>query len=632
MEIQNSLTLKSLANTRITVDLLSSTIENIQKTCPFTILVVDNYSAKVLSSYLTMSDLLNRGIFTVELITNKRNRFPNYGVIYFISPTQKSISKLIEDFSNLKRPKYNRAYIFFTHRLPENLLEMLVTDGVIKRTMVLKELNLSFFTKEENVFDFDWESGLKIFNCSEENQNKMLQSICDRLFTVLTTLNIHPYIQYQGSSHLCKILGQKIEDIFTNNKFCKNLKKEGILLLTDRSIDVTTPLLHDYNYRSLIYDLMEVKNNTINLNNKKIVLSDDNELWKNYKLLHIAEVFQKLSKDFDDFQKSDLSKIGKNSNMDSFSDMANALTNMSSYRIKTNQLSSQIHLAEELNKIYKNNHIYEIIELEQDIVSGVNDGGKINNRDIFKNFTITKSKLNNQREDFIRILLTLYTSLSIDEKDFNFLSGKLTEEESGVLGGMTKIGFNPQSSGKKNERRKNNIIREKISLVGEKIAKKVTFSSLRSSPNIAILAEQASNYLLDRDQYPYINWDREDLPKVEKKFGTKNLFDTDSNKEADLSELEPMIVFNIGGLAYNEITSLEKLQNNNTINHRIYIGSTGVMNAKEYMKQLREINDEFSKEIGKDCLDDELEEEEDDKLIKNNDNKKKGNNDKEKIE
>ena len=631
MEIQNSLTLKSLANTRITVDLLSSTIENIQKTCPFTILVVDNYSAKVLSSYLTMSDLLNRGIFTVELITNKRNRFPNYGVIYFISPTQKSISKLIEDFSNLKRPKYNRAYIFFTHRLPENLLEMLVTDGVIKRTMVLKELNLSFFTKEENVFDFDWESGLKIFNCSEENQNKMLQSICDRLFTVLTTLNIHPYIQYQGSSHLCKILGQKIEDIFTNNKFCKNLKKEGILLLTDRSIDVTTPLLHDYNYRSLIYDLMEVKNNTINLNNKKIVLSDDNELWKNYKLLHIAEVFQKLSKDFDDFQKSDLSKIGKNSNMDSFSDMANALTNMSSYRIKTNQLSSQIHLAEELNKIYKNNHIYEIIELEQDIVSGVNDGGKINNRDIFKNFTITKSKLNNQREDFIRILLTLYTSLSIDEKDFNFLSGKLTEEESGVLRGMTKIGFNPQSSGKKNERRKNNIIREKISLVGEKIAKKVTFSSLRSSPNIAILAEQASNYLLDREQYPYINWDREDLPKVEKKFGTKNLFDTDSNKEADLSELEPMIVFNIGGLAYNEITSLEKLQNNNTINHRIYIGSTGVMNAKEYMKQLREINDEFSKEIGKDCLDDELEEE-DDKLIKNNDNKKKGNNDKEKIE
>ena len=619
MEAQNSLTLKSLANTRITVDLLESTILNCQKSCPFTILVVDNYSAKVLSSYLTMSDLLNRGIFTVELINNKRNRFPNYGVIYFLSPTQKSISALIEDFSVLKRPKYKQLYIFFTHRLPVDLLDMLVTEGIIRRTVLLKELNLSFFTKEDVVFDFEFESGLKLFNTNNDSQNKILRSICDRLFTVLTTLNIHPYIQYQANSKFCTILSEEIEDIFNMNKFCKNLKKEGILLITDRSIDVTSPLLHDYNYSALVHDLMEVKNNTINLNNKKIILSDDDELWHSYKLLHFAEVFDKIAKDLSDFQKSDLSKVGNTSNMDSFSDMRNALTNMSSYRLKSNQLSNQIHLAEELNKKYKNDHMYDIIELEQDIVSGENDGGKINNRDIFKNFTITKSKLTNQREDFIRILLTLYTSLSIDEKDFNFLSGKLTEEESGVLRGLIKLGFDPKSSGKKNERRKTNFFREKVSLIGENISKKVTYSSLRSSPNITILAEQASNYLLDKDQFPFRNWDKGDLPKKEKKFGTKNLFDTSSNKEADLSEMEPLIVFNIGGLAYNEIASLEKLQNSNVINHRIYIGSTDIMNASEYMKQLREIDRKDDLEIGKDCLDDKMIDEAE-KLLNNESN------------
>jgi len=619
MEAQNSLTLKSLANTRITVDLLESTILNCQKSCPFTILVVDNYSAKVLSSYLTMSDLLNRGIFTVELINNKRNRFPNYGVIYFLSPTQKSISALIEDFSDLKRPKYKQLYIFFTHRLPVDLLDMLVTEGIIRRTVLLKELNLSFFTKEDVVFDFEFESGLKLFNTNNDSQNKILRSICDRLFTVLTTLNIHPYIQYQANSKFCTILSEEIEDIFNMNKFCKNLKKEGILLITDRSIDVTSPLLHDYNYSALVHDLMEVKNNTINLNNKKIILSDDDELWHSYKLLHFAEVFDKIAKDLSDFQKSDLSKVGNTSNMDSFSDMRNALANMSSYRLKSNQLSNQIHLAEELNKKYKNDHMYDIIELEQDIVSGENDGGKINNRDIFKNFTITKSKLTNQREDFIRILLTLYTSLSIDEKDFNFLSGKLTEEESGVLRGLIKLGFDPKSSGKKNERRKTNFFREKVSLIGENISKKVTYSSLRSSPNITILAEQASNYLLDKDQFPFRNWDKGDLPKKEKKFGTKNLFDTSSNKEADLSEMEPLIVFNIGGLAYNEIASLEKLQNSNVINHRIYIGSTDIMNASEYMKQLRDIDRKDDLEIGKDCLDDKMIDEAE-KLLNNESN------------
>ena len=606
MEIQNTTSLKTLANSRITVDLLDSSITNDQNPCPFTLLVVDNYSSKVLSSYLTMSDLLNRGIFSVELITNKRNRFPNYGVIYFISPTLKSINCLINDFADIKHPTYSRIFLYFTHRLPDVLMDKLVTEGIIKRTIFFKELNLSFFTREDTVFDFGWESGLKIFSCDDPTEEKLLQSLCDRLFTVLTTLNIHPYIQYQSNSKFCTKLSEKIEKVFNTFTFCRNFKKEGILLLTDRSIDATSPLLHDYNYRALCYDLMEVKNNTIELNNKKIVLSDEDELWHSYKLLHIAEVFHKLSKDFEEFQKSDLSKVGNTEDMDSFSDMANALANVSSYKLKTTQLSNQIHLAEELNKKYKSNYIYDLIELEQDIVSGENDGGKINNRDIFKKFTITKSKLTNQREDFIRILLTLYTSLSIGEKDFNVLSGKLTDEEEAILKSLGYLGINMKNEQNKIERRKVDLIRDKVSIVGDNVSKNMNYSSLRSSPNISVIVEQASNYLLDKDKFPFRNWDKGEMPKFEKKFGTRNLFGGNDNNLTDLASMEPLIVFNIGGLSHNEIASLEKLQKNNVVNHRIYIGTTCIMNATEYLNQLKQIDKDYTKEIGIDCLDDEM--------------------------
>jgi hypothetical protein len=351
---------------------------------------------------------------------------------------------------------------------------------------------------------------------------------------------------------------------------------------------------------------MEVKNNTIELNNKKIVLSDEDELWHSYKLLHIAEVFHKLSKDFEEFQKSDLSKVGNTEDMDSFSDMANALANVSSYKLKTTQLSNQIHLAEELNKKYKSNYIYDLIELEQDIVSGENDGGKINNRDIFKKFTITKSKLTNQREDFIRILLTLYTSLSIGEKDFNVLSGKLTDEEEAILKSLGYLGINMKNEQNKIERRKVDLIRDKVSIVGDNVSKNMNYSSLRSSPNISVIVEQASNYLLDKDKFPFRNWDKGEMPKFEKKFGTRNLFGGNDNNLTDLASMEPLIVFNIGGLSHNEIASLEKLQKNNVVNHRIYIGTTCIMNATEYLNQLKQIDKDYTKEIGIDCLDDEM--------------------------
>ena len=163
-----------------------------------------------------------------------------------------------------------------------------------------------------------------------------------------------------------------------------------------------------------------------------------------------------------------------------------------------------------------------MIELEQDIVLGENDGGKINNRDIFKKFSITKSKLRNQREDFIRILLTLYTSLSIGEKDFNVLNGKLTEEEAAVLHNLRYLGI---MKNEENiiERRKMNLIRDKVSLVEANISKQMSFSSLRSAPNISLIVEKTSNYLLDKEKFPFRNLDKSELPKFDKKFGTKFL-------------------------------------------------------------------------------------------------------------
>ena len=597
---KDTVTLKSMATTRITTDLLETTILDCQKSCPFTILVVDNFSARILNSYLTMSTLLNKGIFTVEHIATNRNRFPNYGVIYFLSPTEKSINYLINDFADLKKPKYNRIYLFFTHRLDTKLMDKLVTEGIVKRTVLFKELNLSFYSREDNVFDFDWKSGLKIFHCDNATELKLIDTICDRLFTVCTTMNFHPYIQYMKKSKFCAMIADKVEGLFTSYSFSRNMKKEGILLLTDRSLDPTSPFLHDYNYKALTYDLMDVKDNKIELNKKKIILSDDDELWYSYKLLHIAEVNNKLSNDFDEFRKSDLSKIGNASDLDSFSDMKNALTNMSTYKLKNEQLSCQLNLAEELNKRYKTNHLYDLIELEQDIVSGQNDGGSINNRDIFKNFTITKSKLVNQREDFLRVLLVLYNSLSIGEKDFNVLSGKLSPEEEAILKSLGYLGIT-QNDESKIMRRKMTLMRDKVSTVSDRVSKN-TYSSLRTTPIISVITERASNYHLSPDQYPFNNWDKGEMPKVEKKYGTRNLFGGSDNVASDFTEMEPMIVFCVGGISHNEIVALEKLQKNNVLNHRLVIGSTCLMNANEYIRQLEIIDKGNEKEVGIDCF------------------------------
>ena len=318
---------------------------------------------------------------------------------------------------------------------------------------------------------------------------------------------------------------------------------------------------------------------------KKILkLSDKYELWNSYKLLHFANVLEKISEDFEKFRESDLSKVGKTNDSTNLEDMANIITKMSSYKLKSTELSNNLYLAKELKELVSKNFIDEVIKLEQQIVTGESEKGvKIKERDLFKNFTIVKAKLQNNREELIRLLLILYTNLLIPENDFNHLSGKLEQNEDLIFKNLTFLGIN-KFDGNKIDRRKNVLMkREKNNniIINDSDAK---FVGLSSNPKFEILVEKASNFELDLNEFPFKNWSKELFPKIQKKGGTKGLFggkNDDLNENEDLGKL---LFFNIGGLSRNEITSIQKLEKNNMVNHKIIIGSTQLYTAKEYIK------------------------------------------------
>ncbi len=635
--------LRYLTTNRMIDDLIENSLQLAQDS--FTLIIVDSYSAKLLSNYLTMTDILNKGIFSVESIYNTRQNFPNYNAIYFISPTENSINLLKKDFLN--KPKYKQILIYFTHKIEENIFNLLIINNIIKRTILCKELNLSFFIKENNVFDFNFESGLKIFTLDDINKENLIKSISYRLFSVCSTLKFFPYIQYQNNSKLCCRLCEILENLLQEFGRTKNLQRNGILLLTDRTYDPMTPLLHDYVYEPLVYDIFSDKinkndeidvnfeneaqnNNIINTNsneNKKVKkilkLSDKYELWNSYKLLHFAHVLEKISEDIENFQASDLSKVKKKNDSANLDDMANIITKMSSYKLKSAEISNNYYLAKELKELISKNFIKEIIKLEQQIVTGESENNvKIKERDLFKNFTILKAKLQNNREELIRLLLILYTNLLIPENDFNHLSGKLELNEDLIFKNLTFLGVN-KFDGNKIDRRKNVLLkREKNNnnlIINDSDAK---FVGLSSNPKFEILIEKASNFELDLNEFPFKNWSKEFFPKIQKKGGTKGLFggkNDDLNENDDLGKL---LFFNIGGLSRNEITSIQKLEKNNLVNHKIIIGSTQLYTAKEYIKNIRDIQNNYSKELGNDIINDNM----DAKIGNNNDSNRSNDN------
>jgi len=81
-----------------------------------------------------------------------------------------------------------------------------------------------------------------------------------------------------------------------------------------------------------------------------------------------------------------------------------------------------------------------MIELEQEIVTGVNSNGEeVKNKDILAKFAKMITKISDDEK--VRLMLTLHTCLDISEKDFNIISDKIENEKKRSLYNLEWLGI-----------------------------------------------------------------------------------------------------------------------------------------------------------------------------------------------
>ncbi len=235
--------------------------------------------------------------------------------------------------------------------------KLLVNETFIKRIITLKEVNISFLMRDDNLFDIGMSKALEIFTVKykEGLKDKIANNILDRLFTAIVSLKDKPYIQYQKSSCFCEQIANKLKGLLFNfyDKKKNFNDKRGTVLILDRSFDVSAPLLHDYYYGCMIHDLFDVKDNLLNYNGEH-KFDEDDHLWKKYKAKHLAEAMGEMQKDFRVFMDSDLSKVQTGSeSLDNFEKMSGAMQGMKAYKKQSKNFGVHLRLVQKMNEVSK---------------------------------------------------------------------------------------------------------------------------------------------------------------------------------------------------------------------------------------------------------------------------------------
>ena len=579
------------------------------------ILILDEKSSHLISNYFTMTDLISKGLFSIDLLSKLRKPFESYEAIYIISNTPQSINLLVKDFDYNENDMshfslYKNCHVYLIDPITKNpqIFNYMLNQYFLRKIKTFKEIFLDFIALDRNLFYFGREYNFNpIYQLFFLNDNKIQNNICiKKLYSICLVTDTFPniiyYIHDQNCKYIAENLSQKLETYYKNHK---KIVKNGTLLITSRLIDLPAPIQFDMNYDHLLFE--SYKNNsdpdkkTISIDlqgngKQKIILDHNDILYDKYRLNNIYDVLNTLPADLDQFNQSDIAKVNKVSQMESLNEMDQAIKNFTEYQYMTRLFSQHLDIAKRVNENCKKRNIINLVDLQSSIMSGVDEKGtKILMPEL--NSRITKNKEHFTKNDILRLLyLMRYYN---PENDINELTENMENKINITPDDLKTIEFftiERSSIDEQDLKRLNKEIilfrnRNKYNSNYENENKNdKRFLCVKESKLTTLCDMCCKNELPEEDFQYVIKPKLMNANKINKKYKANILI---QNQDMDLQSenmlnIDNLILFNVGGLSTYEVSSLEKAIKNKQLNMNLIYGSNQIYNHEEYLQYIKD--------------------------------------------
>ena len=555
------------------------------------LLIMDNISSKLISNYLTYSEIINTGIFSIESIYKKRKPYKSFGAIYLIFSQDSTIQLVINDFKSEKKRLYKWCFLFTINKITN--YELLLNKKFIRRIKTLKEIDINYIPLDKNLFYFgtniNYNSLYHLY--TNEINNKSLNKIdITKICSICKVTKTYPNIIYFIHDSICKLIAikinKKLKKYFEKNK----IEKNGILLITSRKIDLTGPIQFDLIYEHLLMELYKKNENKIKITiegkEQEIILDYNDVLYSKYKVMGLSQLMTTLNNDIEEFMNSDMAKLEKNKELN-IEEMGNAVKNITEYKYLSPLYTRHLKIVEDINKKSIERNIMKIIDLQSTIIAGANyKGKKKGSNHITKK--ITENKSNFKKEDLMRLLCII--KYYNKESDINNLIQIIqsdniifSDKEKNIIDCFTQENTKINNDILKNIDKYIILHRNKYKYnTQEEIDNKKDkrFLCIKES-KLTTIIDMCSKNELPKDLFEYLE------PPSNIEFMKYNIFQ-ENNLKKEQENNQNLILYNIGGLSHYEIASIEKANFIGQFNFNIIYGSNYIYNYQEYFNEINQ--------------------------------------------
>ncbi|XP_043376414.1 syntaxin-binding protein 3 isoform X2 [Dermochelys coriacea] len=530
-----------------------SVFDDCRKEEEWKIIILDDFTTKLLSSCGRMTDLLAEGITAVENVYKNREPVPHMKAIYFITPTEKSVDGLIKDFVSKSSSKYKAAYVYFTDFCPDILFNKMKSScsWAIRRC---KEINVSFLPYESQVFTLDVPDAFFCCYCptveKAKGKDAIMETMAEQIVTLCATLDENPGVRYKSkpldnASKLAELVENKLENYYKiDEKSQIKGKTHSQLLIIDRGFDPVSTVLHELTFQAMAYDLLPIENDT-------------------YKEI------PKLLKEVSSKRKATEEKL-------SLSNLSQLMKKMPHFRKQIIKQVVHLNIAEDCMNKFKSS-IEKLCKTEQDLALGTDAEGQKVKDSMRVLLPVLLNKAHDSYDKIRAILLYIFSTNGTTQENLDKLIQNVQiESDSDMIKNWEYLGVPVVVSSASQQRKQSRKDRS-----SEEI-----FQLSRWTPVIKDVMEDAIENKLDSKEWPYFSqcpaaWNGSGAVSARQKSRTNYLDDRKSGSK--------LIVFVIGGITYSEMRSAYEVSQAYK-SCEVVIGSTHILTPRRLLDDVKSLN------------------------------------------
>ncbi|BFF89300.1 vacuolar protein sorting-associated protein 45 [Drosophila madeirensis] len=337
------------------------------------IILLDKETTSIISMAFSQSDMLQREVYLFERLDSGRSneRLKYLKCIVFIRPTKQNIQLLANE---LRNPKYSAYYIYFSNIIPRTDIKYLAECDESESVREVKELYADYLCVNPNLFSLNMPNCMSNLNWLPDALTRSMQGIT----AVLLSLKLNPVIRYRAGSQAAQLLAKMIYEQITKDStlfdFRSNMDGSAppLLLVLDRRDDPVTPLLHQWTYQAMVHELLQIKNNRVDLSDrpnvpkdfKELVLSgDQDEFYGTNMYANYGEIGATIKTLMEEFQR----KANDQKKVESIADMKNFIESYPQFKKMSGTVQKHLCIIGELSGLSNKRNLFELSELEQEI-------------------------------------------------------------------------------------------------------------------------------------------------------------------------------------------------------------------------------------------------------------------------